>query len=340
MESYLRQRFIDELNEEGDIEIRTKVWRRSQILEMAGDEVFNGLLVDWVSAQRTNARDQVEEYLTDNGCLDRFKELIHRHRQGAVIPFVGAGMSCASGHRPWGEFLKSLLADARNRVADIEALLANGRYEEAAQAVHDILGAQVFAQEIRSKLGAHYDRATGPVQLLPMLFTDQVVTTNLDYVLINAYKLVNAPFTNTFSGSALRDAPGRIGNEPHCLLRLHGEAEASHGRVLTAAEYDATYTQDRTLAELIGTIAAGRSFLFLGCSLTEDRTVQALKALNGKAAVGHAPHFAFLPQPADDDRLARRGFLADAGIHPIYYPKGDHDQMVESLLIAMIEGIE
>lgn len=48
METYFRQRFIDELNEEGDIEIRTKVWRRSEILEMAGDEVFNGLLVDWV----------------------------------------------------------------------------------------------------------------------------------------------------------------------------------------------------------------------------------------------------------------------------------------------------
>ncbi|WP_158266364.1 SIR2 family NAD-dependent protein deacylase [Allosphingosinicella deserti] len=336
----MRQRFIDELNEEGDIEIRTKVWRRSEILEMAGDDVFNGLLVDWVSAQRTNARDQVEEFLSDNGCLDRFKELIHRHRQGAVVPFVGAGMSCASGHRPWGDFLKSLLADARNRVADIEALLAGGRYEDAAQAVHDILGAQVFSQEIRSKLGAHCDKVAGPVQLLPMLFSDHVVTTNLDYVLINVYRLANTPFTNSFVGSALRDAPGRIGNEPHSLLRLHGEAEATHGRVLTTAEYNETYTEKRTLAELIGTIAAGRSFLFLGCSLTEDRTVRALKELNGKAAVGHAPHYAFLPQPADADRLARRGFLAEAGIHPIYYPKGDHDQMVESLLIAMIEGIE
>lgn len=339
METYFRQRFIDELNEEGDIEIRTKVWRRSEILEMAGDEVFNGLLVDWVSAQRTNVRDQVEEFLQENGCLDRFKALVYRHRQGAVIPFVGAGMSCASGHRPWGDFLKSLLADAKNRIPEIEALLQANRYEDAAQAVHDILGSKIFTREICEKLGDRKDPVAGPVALLPQLFNQEVVTTNFDYVLTNTYAGAKAPFTNTFSGAALREAPGRIGNDPHCLLRLHGEAETDNGRVLTAAEYDATYTQERTLAEVIGAISVTRSFLFLGCSLTEDRTVEALKQLNAKAAVGHAPHFAFLPQPEDEERLARREFLADAGIHPIYYPRGDHDLMVESLLIALMEGI-
>jgi len=339
METYFRQRFIDELNEEGDIEIRTKVWRRSEILEMAGHDVFNGLLVDWISAQRTNARDQVEEFLHENGCLDRFKELVHRYRQGAVIPFVGAGMSCASGHRPWGDFLKSLLAEAKNYIPDIDALLRANRYEEAAQTVHDILGPKIFAQEIRAKLGAHKNNVRGPILLLPQIFTQEVVTTNFDYVLTYTYGEAKAPFINTFAGAALRDAPGRIGNDPHCLLRLHGEAETDHGRVLTAAEYEQTYTQERTLAELIAAISGTRSFLFLGCSLTEDRTVEALKQSNAKAAVGHAPHYAFLPQPEDDERLARRGFLGEAGIQPIYYPPGDHDLMVESLLIALMEGI-
>jgi len=339
METYFKQRFIDELNEEGDIEIRTKVWRRSEILEMAGDDVFNGLLVDWIASERANAADRVEEFLTENGCIDRFKELVHRLRQGAVLPFVGAGMSCASGFRTWGNFLISLLADARDRVPEIENLLQQDRYEDAAQAVHDILGPKVFSQEIREKLGPHHRRAVGPICLLPQLFDQEVVTTNLDYVLPNVYRGASRPFTNTFSGAALRDAPGRIANDRHCLLRLHGEAETENGRVLTADEYNATYTADRTLAEVMNAVSATRSFLFLGCSLTEDRTVDALKHLNAQAAIGLAPHFAFLPQPEDEGRLARRGFLAEAGIHPIYYPAGDHDFMIESLLIALMEGV-
>ncbi|WP_441278600.1 SIR2 family protein [Tardiphaga sp. 172_B4_N1_3] len=339
MENYFRQRFIDELNEEGDIEIRTKVWRRSEILEMAGDEIFNALLVDWISSERGNAADRVEEFLTENGCIDRFKELVHRLKQGAVLPFVGAGMSCASGFRTWGNFLKSLLADAKDRIPEIEDLLQQNRYEDAAQAVHDILGGKVFGQEIREKLGPHHWRIAGPVCLLPQIFKQEVITTNLDYVLPNVYREAALPFDNTFSGAALRDAPGRIANGKHCLLRLHGEAETDNGRVLTAAEYNMTYTAERTLSEVMNAVSATRSFLFLGCSLTQDRTVEALKQLNGKAAIGHAPHFAFLPQPEEEGRLARRGFLAESGIHPIYYPAGDHDLMVENLLIALMEGM-
>ena len=338
MEEYFRQRFIEELNDEGDIVIRTKVWKRSEILDLAGEQVFNGLLVDWVAAQRVNARDMAEEFLQENGCLDHFKALIHRHRQGAVIPFVGAGMSCASGHRLWGDFLKSLLTDARDRIPEVDELLHANRYEDAAQAVHDILGGGILAQEIKAKLGLHHEKVEGPVRLLPLIFEKLVVTTNFDYVVWNAYKSRKIPFTHTFSGADIRNAPDRIGQEPHCLLRLHGEAESSQGRVLTANEYAEIYADDGVLAELIGAVSGTGSFLFLGCSLTEDRTVQALKRLNKRSAINRAPHYAFLPQPEDSDRLARRGFLDEAGIQPIYYPQGDHDLLIESLLIALLDG--
>ncbi|MXP44850.1 SIR2 family NAD-dependent protein deacylase [Allopontixanthobacter sediminis] len=338
MEEYFRQRFIDELNEEGDIEIRTKVWSRAEVLAKMDQDIFNGLLVDWVAAERANACDQVMEFLDENGCRDRLEALIHRIKQGAVIPFVGAGMSCASGHRLWGDFLKSLLADAPDRVQEIDAFLVAAQYEEAAQAVHDILGPVVLAEEVFAKLGSHKRRVDGPVQLLPRIFGQEVVTTNFDYVLTHAYHIAGIPFANTFSGAALRDAPGRIGNEPHCLLRLHGEADTAHGRVLTSQEYSATYTEQRTLAEVINAITGTKSLLFLGCSLTDDRTVEALKHLHANAPVGRPLHYAFLPLP-ENDRQQRREFLAEAGIHPIYYPTDAHDQMIEQLLITLLEGV-
>lgn len=339
MEEYFRQRFIDELNDEGDIVIRTRVWKRSEILDLAGDQIHNGLLVDWVGAQRINASDQVEEFLHENGCLDRFQTLVHCCRKGTVIPFVGAGMSCASGHKPWGKFLLSLLTDVQERIPEVNALLADSRYEDAAQMVYEALGSDNFSQEIKEKLGRHKTLVSGPVQLLPLIFDKLVVTTNFDYVLFNAYKNAGLPFSDSISGVYLRDAVGKITEDPHCLLRLHGEAEISHGRVLTANEYCQAYVNDNALSEVIGSFSGTASFLFMGCSLTSDKTISALKKLKESSSINRPPHYAFLPEPESQDRAERNNFLGQVGIRPIYYPLGDHDAMLEALLIALKEGI-
>lgn len=339
MEEYFRQRFIDELNDEGDIVIRTWVWKRSEILELVGNQIYNGLLVDWVEAQRANICDETEEFLKANGCFDRFEALVSRCQQGAVIPFVGAGMSCASGHRPWAEFLVSLLTDAQERIPDLNTLLSDFCYEDAAQMVHDILGADNFSHEIKERLGRHKARVSGPVQLLPMIFDKLVVTTNFDYVLPNAYKQSGVPFSDSISGINLRDVMHKIAEDPHCLLRLHGEAEISHGRVLTASEYDHAYGNSRVLSEVIGSFTGTASFLFMGCSLTSDRTINALIELKENSSINLPPHYAFLPEPDPQARAQRSEFLGRAGIRPIYYPLGDHDAMLEGLLITLKERI-
>lgn len=339
IEEYFRQRFIDELNDEGDIVIRTRVWKRSEILELAGQQIFNALLVDWVASQRLDACDQTEEFLQENGCMDRFETLVRRCRDGAVIPFVGAGMSCASGHKLWGEFLVSLLAEAPNSIPEAEALLQNFLYEDAAQLVHDVIGADNLSHEIREKLGLHKTRVDGPVQILPSIFDKLVVTTNFDYVLNYAYKCADLPFSESICGVYLRDSPIRIAQDPHCLLRLHGEAEVSYGRVLTTTEYDEAYRDSSVLAEVMASFTGTASFLFLGCSLENDRTIKALRALKERSSVNRPPHYAFLPEPKPQDRAERSEFLGQAGIRPIYYPTGNHDSMLESLLIALKEGV-
>ncbi|OUI80280.1 SIR2 family protein [Acetobacter tropicalis] len=339
MKEYFRQRFIDELNDEGDITIRTKIWKRSEILEMAGDQIYNGLLVDWVEAQCSNARDQTAEFLTENRCLDRFEALFDRYRQGAVIPFIGAGMSCASGHKPWGEFLISLLTDVQDEIPDVDSLLNDFRYEEAAQRVHDILGADNFSHEIKERLGRHKKKIAGSVQLLPMIFPKLVVTTNFDYVLDNVYKQANLPFSDSVSGVYLADAVNKITDDPHCLLRLHGEAEVSHGRILTINEYDQYYKNNKVLSDLIAALTGTASLLFMGCSLNSDRTVSALKHMKEVSSINRPPHYAFLPEPEPQDRAERSDFLGQAGIRPIYYPPSDHDAMLEGLLIALKDDI-
>lgn len=341
---YFRQRYRDFLNENGPVEIAGFTWDNADVFEKMtkgpngehGD--YEALFTTFVQDQIQQAKERTAEFLAETQCLDRFRYLTACHQSGRVLPFVGAGMSIASGYRPWGAFLLSLLADAPQIRAEVEALLARGEYEEAAQTAHDTLGPGVFAEEIANQLGRHRRNMSGPVCLLPSLFDSEVLTTNFDYVLTHVFNEAQRPFTNEFCGVRLREARQRIGNDPHCLLRLHGEADAQEGRILTRTEYDAAYDGDVTLTNILGALIGPRSLLFMGSSLQSDRTFEALREIRADSADAPVRHYAFLPTPPEDERQARRAFLAEAEIHPIYYPADDHDQCIEDLLITLMEG--
>ncbi|MCP1199079.1 SIR2 family protein [Notoacmeibacter sp. MSK16QG-6] len=335
---YFRQRFNDDLNSNGPVDVAGFTWESAEVFKTMAEHDYEATFTVYVQDQIQQAKERVAEFLDENGCLDRFRTLTARKQNGQILPFIGAGMSIASGYRPWGAFLLSLLPDAPQIKADVEAMLTRGDYEEAAQLVHDTLGPGVLAEEINNQLGRHRPNAAGPVCLLPSLFQNEVLTTNFDYVLTHIYIGAANPFSNEFCGQRLREARQRLGNEPHCLLRLHGEADAQDGRVLTQAEYDAAYNGGVTLTGILGALIGTRSLLFMGSSLQSDRTYSALCDIRAQNADAPVRHYAFLPCPVENDRAARRAFLAEAEIHPIYYPADDHDQHTEDLLITLMEG--
>ena len=335
---YFRQRFIDELNQEGDIVIRGVTWSREDVLKSMDSDAYEENFREWTDQAKEEAKQRALAFLAASDCLERFRRLMHRHDNRQVVPFVGAGMSIASGFLRWGEFLQSLLADAPQEVVNVQGMLALDEYEEAAQHVHNILTPGVLDAEMAERLGSHKLQAIGAVNLLPNLFDGEVITTNFDYVLMNAYRNAAKPFSSVICGAEMRAAPARLGNDNHALLRLHGEADAAAGRVLTLQEYEAVYEAGRELKGMLSVVIGIRSFLFLGCSLHADRTLHALAQIKEEAGINTQPHYAFLPLPDPDKRLERRTFLERAGIHPIYYPADDHEPHIEDLLITMMEG--
>ena len=335
---YFRDRFITELNNEGDIEVAGQIWTRHQVLETMDSNAERAVFDDWVSEQKLGAKERCRSFLEEYGCLDRFNAMLARHRGGYVLPFVGAGMSVPSGCRPWGQFLLSLMNDAPAQIEQVKALLQDSAYEEAAQLVFEALGDGILAEEISAQLGNHDNRLDGPVRLLPNLFREEVLTTNFDYVLTRAYQTADHSFTREFKGKELREVTQRMANDPHCLLRLHGEADSVDARVLTLAEYQEAYGDNASLKGLLASLVGVRSFLFLGCSLSTDRTFSALREIRDEVGVGAVRHYAFLPFPGEDERNARRIELGQAEIHPIYYPPEGHDPHIEDLLITMMEG--
>ena len=74
---------------------------------------------------------------------------------------------------------------------------------------------------------------------------------------------------------------------------LHGEADSAQGRVLTGGEYTACYGDGGIYRELLKLLIANTSLLFLGCSLSVDRTVLALREIKQAAIVETPRHYAF-----------------------------------------------
>jgi hypothetical protein len=335
---YYRNRFKEYLNENWPVSIGEFSWESASVFEKMAQHDYEASFTEWQQAERERSKDRARDFLRETECWERFHALAHRIRQDSVVPFVGAGLSVPSGFPPWGRFLVSLLADAPHARERVEGLIAAGAYEEAAQVALEVLGVDAFAEEISNRLGRHRPVISGPVALLPELFVGEVITTNFDDVISEAYRSADVAFNREICGSALRAAPAQLGADRHCLLRIHGEARSRDGRVLTRSEYEQTYDNERTMAGLFRQIAGIRSFLFVGCSLANDRTLDALRQIKAEAPVGAAVHYALLPLPEPGERNARRLFLSEAGIHPIYYPADSHDQSIEDMLVSIIEG--
>ncbi len=335
---YFRQRFIDELNDEGPVKIRDFEWPTVDVFKSMAPELFDAHFVDWLGPVKETAKERAREFLTKYGCIDRFKRLAAQSGRETVVPFVGAGLSAPSGYPLWGDFLRSLTADFPACRPDLDDHIVAGRYEEAAQLLLESMGQRIFDEAIQNTFGHRGRPIEGPIKLLPQRFRRGAISTNFDYVLEEVYRVENCPFGASFAGTSLRDAPRRIGDHPHCLLRIHGEADSAFGRVLTREEYDAVYGEEGSYRELLGTCLGTTSLLFIGCSLASDRTLAALADLKQAAQVETPRHFALLPFPGEENRQGRRIQLGEADIHPIWYPPEDHNQAIEDLLIALIEG--
>lgn len=335
---YFEQRFVDELNDEGPVSIRDFEWPTVEVFKAMASDDYDAHFVDWLGGAKEAAKDRAREFLTEYECLSRFNRLAEQCAQNSVMPFVGAGMSHSTGFPLWGDFLSSLCADYPNCRTDLNAHLDAGRYEEAAQMMADQMGGNNFDEAIQSNFGSRRKLISGPVQLLPVLFRRGALTTNFDYVLDQIYNDSDARFDAVLSGERLREAPRRLAGNPHCLLRLHGEADTAIDRVLTKSEYDTVYGQEGAYRHIIGAVVNSTSLLFLGCSLTIDRTLSTLIQLRQEAQVVAPKHYAFLPLKAGLDRAARRSELGNADIHPIWFPPEDPDQAIEDLLISLIEG--
>ncbi len=342
---HLKPIFADALAQEqnlyvdkGRVHIRNKHWAPDEILEgLLDPDAYNDLFLDWVQERKEELIESAKTILDEYRLQDRFGKLKEVYARGAVVPFVGAGLSVSSGYPGWTAFLKQHIRETAINPEEFDQILRAGQYEEAAQKLADALG-PAFNEAVENAFGRSRD-ISGCVQLLPHVFDSCVITTNFDDVTKRCYEAAGKPFSEELSGEHSRELPRKLAEGKRILLKLHGTSTSPRGRILTAAEYKKHYGDGEELQKAIEAICS-KTLLFVGCGLTVDRTLTAMKAF--VQANGHdniARHYAFLPVPGNDaEKNARRDALIECNVYPIWYPAGAHDEAIEALLLALMEA--
>ena len=266
--------------------------------------------------------------------LDRFEQLVRCLETGTVVPFVGAGISVASGFPSWKNHLRQQGRTAGINQVHIEGLLANGQYETVIEEIENKRGHDVFTQEIRDVF-SRTGTITDTTLRLTELFSDTVITTNYDRLIEQVYDSGEKDAFQIISGMNVLDK--QVANKLS-IIKLHGDIQNPARCILSKNQYDQAYGSNQLdmslpIPKLIAYYYRNSSLLFLGCSLNKDRTMQVFQAVKDQIGDADKPqHFTIEQAPEDErDLVERNAYLAALGITAIWFEKDCFDY-VESIL--------
>ncbi|HFQ7239368.1 TPA: SIR2 family protein [Citrobacter braakii] len=333
---YLDKLFREYLNEDGVIYIAGAEFYRDEILNTLDQSGYGEAFLEWCSQRRADNIKKADDILYQYDLSDRFIKIKEIHSKGMLIPFIGAGLSIPSGYLGWTEFIYKVLNETSVDPLLMDDLITQGNYEEAAQLLADALPEGGFLEQVENKFGIEKE-ISGVVQKIPSIFQSTVVTTNFDNVIERCYDNESFYFNEILLGPEAKILPRILGEGKNVLLKLHGKANTSRNRVLTKKEYDIHYGENQALEQIIECVTQN-SLLFIGCSLTVDRTIKCLRNIVSRRGHENIPrHYAFLQLNDESTRIKRQSELGQANIYPIWYT-GDHDECLEALLEKLADG--
>jgi len=267
--------------------------------------------------------------------VDHFIQLVDLMVAGAVVPFVGAGISASAGFSSWKDHLRRQGKTAHIAAERIEGLLASGAYETVLEEIEAIRGREVFIQEIRDEFSRNLT-IPDVVWRISELFSDTVITTNYDRLLEQSFETGEAGRVHVINGLNALEQPDP---KKITVIKLHGDIREPKRCILSKNQYDEAYgngslNMHKPIPKLLAYHYKNSSLLFLGCSLSNDRTVQVFRKI--REGMGEEEdtkqHFSIEQAPGSPEEIAQRNAeLARLGITPIWFENGRYE-LVESIL--------
>jgi hypothetical protein len=276
--------------------------------------------------------------------LQRFDQLVDRLEAGDVVPFIGAGLSKAGGFPTWEDHLRSQGRTGGINAAHIEHLLARGEYESVIAEIEASRGRDVFTQEIRDVF-ARTGTVTDTTLLVTELFTDTVITTNYDRLIEQAFDNGAKNAFQVINGLHALAGPD---TDRVSIIKLHGDIRAPGQCIIGKNQYDQAYGDgaidlSRPIPKLLAYYYKNSSLLFLGCSLSNDRTVQVFRAVKHEMQQAYRDivipqHFAIEQAPETERALIdRNAYLLNLGITGIWFEEGQYEYVDAMLRLARNE---
>ncbi|MDY7091556.1 MAG: SIR2 family protein [Acidobacteriota bacterium] len=288
----------------------------------------------WFPAQR----DLLGEILSISGNRKRYADLSAAVSRRQAVPLVGSGMSVPSGLPTWSHLLRLVSGFTPVDPVSLEELIADFSFEKAADLIAESTNVNMLNERIEHELRVEASaEISGPVRLLPAIFPDLVVTTNLDDVLEYAYSLNGCSFEHVLAGQGIAKYRSIKALGQSLLLKLHGTCRDPEGRVLQTKEYDHAYAEGGLIRDELALLYRTHHLLFIGCSLGNDRTVELVAEVASKDS-NMPRHYAFLRLPDDSQvRISREGFLSERNIYPIWYER-PHDEALYALFTGLFDS--
>ena len=295
---------------------------------------------------RLSFQDIMNHYPGHN--RDVYEDLKKTYLGGKMIPFVGAGLSVFCGYLQWKDLLIKLLGyvGSEKKRSEISDLIQNNEYLVAAGKIQE-----AYPMLLRAlKKLIPYDKIENctPVKLmnsaaylLPPLFPESpVVTTNFDRVLEYVNEKQGKKFDTILHPDDVGQLTQTMQYHRHNLFKLHGDigkdSMTDKKIVFTEQQYEEAYTKQQDIKDALLNWFRNSVMLFLGCSLSKDRTLDLLEEVRRSSRQG-AEHFAILPCENSEEAAQKlKTLYNNYGIMPIFYPKDQHDS-VQVILERLLE---
>ncbi len=268
-------------------------------------------------------------------------------KKSNIVPFIGAGVSSCC-YPMWGEFLRKFPLTKNEKIL-LEELLQKGEFEEAASYIQTCTGENIFNITVKETFGTHHLKEGNIptyMKLFPQLANNLIVTTNLDAIIERVYEIKNKNL-KVITPDMQDQMNDAIVTQYKYLVKLHGSYEESTKYVLTKEQYNKAYGIDsenridfqNPFINILSRLMVSRTFLFLGCSLSSDRTLHVLQQIVSRFNK-FVQHFAILEMDdEEEENIIRERNLAKYGIYVIWYPKGEYDA-IDIIVNELFENLK
>jgi NAD-dependent SIR2 family protein deacetylase len=272
--------------------------------------------------------------------IEHFEQLENCLVGGAVVPFVGAGLSVESGFPSWKGHLIQQGRTSGLDADHVKELLDNGHYETVIEEIEQLGRRDTFIQEIKDVF-AKTGRITQTTLRLTELFTDTIITTNYDHIIEQAFDTGEENNIQLLDSSNILETAEITKTT---IIKLHGDIKHPERCILSKNQYREAYGNEaldlsRPIPKLLTYHYSTSSLLFLGCSLNRDRTMEVFQAVKEKLGDTARPqHFSLESMPEDEAELAsRNAYLLRFGITPIWFPRDSYEYIEQILRLARNE---